>query len=188
MIAPHRRVIFDPAKRYASTFHSGSVMAPDGWPDRWYEIPEGWSLADVQVRFGGDGPLAPKFEQFTGEQMNAIRASLGDAFQAILDASEDSQRRRAALEERDTRTRAEIAEGFEYPPGTGQRFSLSLPAQLNLAHARTPGFLPHTWSTLDGVVVLFQTADEFEPFYAAAMFALKERLAAGHQEKRVIAG
>ena len=86
----------------------------------------------------------------------------------------------------DARTAALIDLGFEFPPGSGLRFSLSLAAQSNLTNAfinRTnPAFtFPLKWTTLDSLVVIdIPDATTMGLFYGSALMTVR-----GHRDSGV---
>jgi hypothetical protein len=156
---------FPAEQRYAVRFHSGNRHAPDGWPSEANPI---------------DGNEPPNgYALRTGAELNQLRAKLHTKFIAVCEERRAELATASAIKERDTATASEISDGFDW---NGQRFSMSLAAQLNCVHDAEDAVFPVTRSSLDGVVVTLDEA-QFEAFRAAMRGTLRACRDAGNLAK-----
>lgn len=111
-----------------------------------------------------------------------------------IDAATLHSLKEAKVESIDTRTAALIEQGFEFPPGSGQLFSLSLVSQHNLTNAfinrNNPSFtFPVLWGTKDALVVIEITdATMMAQFYGVALMAVRQHRDSGSVLKAQVMG
>ena len=92
----------------------------------------------------------------------------------------------------DLRTDELIALGFEYPSGSGNRFSLTLEAQMRIQGCMSSRLLPQftfpiNWNTIDNDGTYAVTsADEMVAFYLTAAGTLRYRIDTGTALKTAI--
>lgn len=97
----------------------------------------------------------------------------------------------ARASEVDAKTEEIISHGFEYPPGSGQFFSLSLAAQSNLTNTlinrTSPGFsFPVKWATKAQIVIPIPDANTFVQFYGIALSTVRAARDSGTILKELI--
>lgn len=197
--------------RFAVKFLKNHPTAPDGWPDEKIELRPEMPARPPNPKNGYPGnPVFPaenmreklealgyskeaikSFREMTGAEINAVVDSLWSKHEPVLDEIEAKKTRELEYQKSDVEVHRQLCDGFEWPAGSGQRFSLSHAAQHNLARKAALANLnkdsalafPMTFSTTDHKSVEIKTQDEFTSFLRAADAAIDAALAEGRDRK-----
>lgn len=193
---------YPPDARFAVSFHKGDPSGiPDGWPKDMRELRPGFpaqttsdgktELAEILPERVSDELAAKGYVEMTGAEIMAYREKFEADKQALDDRTEASEAKRGAMANQDIETMNRIGDGFEWPAGSGQRFSLSLSAQANMTRhaarcvllAYAGPFIASTKETHERVEI---SSPDFGAFFAAACDALDKMLDDGRQRRELV--
>ena len=152
--------------KFRVLLYQDTVAKPAGIPDAWPA--EVWAVDDDVLSV--DSP----YLLMTPQEYDDYRTLHRAAYDAWVDAMSLSSVKAAKFTAVDEKTVELIKRGFEFPPGSGQRFSLSNEAQSLLLGAyqsrNEPLFsYPLSWNTLDDSSVLdIPDAETLHLFYLQA--------------------
>jgi hypothetical protein len=162
--------------KFRVLLYQDAVAKPAGIPDIW--------PAEVAT-VDDDAVVDSPYLLMTPQEYDDYRALHRSAYDAWVDATSLSTIKAAKFAAIDERTVDLIRRGFEFPPGSGQRFSLSNEAQSLLLGAyqsrNDPLFTyPISWNTLDDSGVLeIPDAETLHLFYLQATGTVRARRDSG---------
>jgi len=143
--------VYPPDTRFAVSFHKDHPEGiPDGWPKDMVELRPKFpaqltSDGKTKLKEIPQEEISPELKAkgyvvMTGAEIMALRKALktkdgqsAEEVKAAQEAAEEAERVRKGLQaNQDVETMNRLSDGFEWPAGSGQKFSLSLAAQVNM--------------------------------------------------------
>jgi len=170
--------------KYLVRLYGSMPSNPSGIPAEW----------PAEVSTVSDDTLSSPDDRvlFTAEELDQYKTEKRPLYDAWLDSYDISTEKEAKFKLIDQKTSDLIADGFEYPPGSGSKFSLSIEAQslmLGAYQSRNAAFMayPMEWNMKDdsGSIQLL-TPEEFEQFYLSALGTIRAHRDSGTTLKNLV--